>query len=540
MDAQLHWDAALSLGKDGPNFERKAASAPLYVYWLSAQQKVLGSSMRAHRVATAVVSTLRYLVLFFAVFWITGALRPTGLAVLLVTAMPALVHHDTVLSKVVLDLHILAGLLFVVARWKDRPTRPLVRGAVLGGLCGLALLSQLRHLFFVLPVLGYFAWARGWPTGARIRLCGAALVVSGIVLLLALMRPGAGANADYLPRGGVDIRIGNHEGATGGYRPLPGVAPRPHDHAFEGRMLAELEVGRPLSPKEANSHHLRVTWNYILSHPGTTAALAGKKIGYFLANFELGDNHSFSALALRYRLLRWLPMSFGLLLILTWTGVVCMVQRGQGRALWLAVGIPAAVAAMCVASYVTWRFRLVAVLPMSLAVAFALGALRDVAAGLREGRQSSVLPAAAAILAAALTFLIPTPQDAKEEVAQSKRNDAESRRVPALERRLARTAKTPEKMAQRVVALQNLGRHTDAFLVARAAAGTGVGSPAVHAMYLQYLLWLGDYGEARAHWDTVRSQDPQLAHGLRRARRGHYGDVLERFVLADQGVSDTP
>ena len=75
LDADVYFNAAreLRLGGPGdPNLELMTCSAPLHAYWLAGWQMLVGESMFAHRVVTAVLASLRYMLLFFIALRVGG------------------------------------------------------------------------------------------------------------------------------------------------------------------------------------------------------------------------------------------------------------------------------------------------------------------------------------------------------------------------------------------------------------------------------------------------------------------------------------
>ena len=261
LDAQVGWAAAGAL-KDGvpvqPNLELMMVSAPAFPYWLAAIRLAVGDDMTLVRVVLALLGAARLALVVLIGLQLTGRLWAATGAGLLLAFLPSLIYFDGSLFKAGTDLTLLTLVVFASVWPRGSARSSWWGGLVVGVLLALCFLSQLLTLGYVAAVCAYAALAP-WPRASRWRFVVGVVGVVAVVCTAFLLRSRLASEdtPHFLPRTGVDLRIAFHERATGYYAELPGVSPWPAGHAFEARMLAELESGRRMTWSEADAHHMR-------------------------------------------------------------------------------------------------------------------------------------------------------------------------------------------------------------------------------------------------------------------------------------------
>lgn len=544
LDAQMTWDAARAIRGDiAPRIEPMVLSAPLHVYWVAAHQAVFGESLHRQRIIAAVWGSLRILITVLLVAAITRQRWPAAIVGLLLAAMPSLIYFDTVLLKASIDLllmTLLVGLL-VWCRPPQARTAAIAIGVATGVLLSLALLSQLATFLYVAPALAHIALAPHWHRRQRAIAAAGAVIVFAAVFAGWQLRGHLGGSARaYLSRDGVDLRIGLSPAGNGTYAPLPGMDNRLTGHAFESRMLAELEVGRRLSWAEANAVHRRAALAAAARDPWNTLRLVGRKLRLLVSNVEIKSEDYLPTLRSRSHVLSASPVSFGWLLVLGVAGAIALCRQRRWSLIALLGGLAGCVAIACCLTFVTWRTRLPLVVPLALlagpgllALAPAVGEIGAWARRRAGAPVRSIAVVIAMAAAAAVTFLPPSIPH-RRFTALAEGNRRTSARAEGLALQLADLDRRPRPLSrddaiQRATLLVALERHTEAFAAIRELIADGARDSRVVNDHVRYLLWLDDYDEAERFLAEVERSAPGL-HDPPPGRNDLIRKTLAQFV----------
>jgi len=560
LDVQVNWDGARALRGEIPNtpsFELMMLSAPLYPYWLAANQAVLGESMNVQRVASAVISSLRMALLFFVFLRLSRRAWAALAACAVLVALPSLIYFDTVLLKAATDITILSLLLAALLAWENPAgwARTLLRGLAVGALLACAFLSQLNTFLYALPVLAFAVANRRWPRARRALFTGVTLAIfCAVFAWFQLRSPGAaGDHARFLPRAGVDLRIGFQPGATGSYRQIPGISPWPYGHAFESRMGAEVATGQRMTWKESDRYFRNLAIDYVLDNPGDSARLVLRKLSYFVSDFEPRGTDYLYHIDDYSRVLRWSPFSFGWLFVLGALGLFALVARRRWRALILFGGLVLCVMFVNCLAIVEWRFRLpVVVLFAALAgpglvyAAQLIQALRTRATRRRTWLQLGGL-VALALVAGWLSFRRATPYPPEASMRRSAENAALSRGAKLAQRQLEEVdRKLTEKpddrtlREQRIALLVKLRRHSEAYADLLWLRARGRGGPTMYVQLMRYLLWLDKYDDAGRLLEDLRRHGSSHYFAVRQSSGPLETRVIDLFVLPEGQRAGSP
>lgn len=533
LDAQITWEAARVMGADAePRIEAMMLSAPLHVYWVALHQRVFGESLLRQRVVAAFWGSLRILVTFFVIAAITRARWPAAAVGLLLAGMPSLIYFDTVLLKASTDLLLLT--LLVALLVLVRPARARIGAVATGAACGvllsLAFLSQMATFLYLVPVAAALALVPDWRRSQRALAVGAASILFCSVFIAWQARSdGASDPGAFLPRDGFDLRIGFSPGSDGTYARIPGVSNRLSGHTFESRMLAELEVGRRLSWREANAVHRRMALDLAGRDPLATLRLIGRKLWLAVNDVEIKSEDFLPALRARSRVLAASPVSFALLVVLAVGGVIALARERRIQILALLAGLAGCIVAACCLTFVTWRTRLPLVVPFAMlagpGLVLVAGIGRSIADWARRRSAISwprIRELVVLSVAAALSFVPPpVSQERSRAVAAinqrgSARAESEQRELAALDGAGRSVSVSQQDAIRRLELLMSLERHTEAFAATRALIADGVRDRRVIDAHLRYLIWLARYDDAArllAALDASDGYDPAAIPG---------------------------
>jgi hypothetical protein len=548
MDAQVTWDAARALrGTTTPRIEPMMLSAPLHVAAVAAQQAVFGESKTVQRAISAIGGALRLVLVLLLVFRITGKLW-SGVAVgLLLGAMPSLIYFDTALLKTSLDLWLLTLAIAPLLLW-NRPlsTRTATALGAAAGLClALALLSQKAAFSYAAPVFVAAGLRGEWSRRARAMVC---IALAGVFVSVlagnAVMRAGQPSEA-FLPREGVDLKIGFHEGSHGHYAPLEGITSDLVGHTFESRMAAELRAGRRLTWAESSALHRDEALSFIKANPGRTVRLVARKLLLFFNDFEIKSEDYLDDLTQRSTILRLSPISFGWIFVVGMLGAFEMARERRWWLLILCAGLIGSVALSCTLAFVTWRFRVPVTIPLAVLAGPGFLSLQRIWAHARgrakardRGRELTMPLVVVAILAALTFWPASVPADSFRAAAKHDREVSE-RAVSAvaslrsLDSQILGRPPTADELVERARLLVALKRHTEAFAAAREVLVRGIYDANTSFYYLRYLVWLASYEQAARFLTQLQASHSDVFQALME-RDDLVMKVVRRFVLPER------
>jgi tetratricopeptide (TPR) repeat protein len=351
--------------------------APLYPYLLAVIFSLVG-----HRLVVVYLLQIALAVAGIAALAQAGTAmggRAVGRAAALLAALYGpFLFYDVQVLKESLAASVVCFLLWalVVACAKGGARRWLVAGLLLGVL---ALLRENALLLapFLLPLTGGRERSRAetWRAIAAL-LAGLVLTLAPVALRNALVA------GDPLPttfQGGVNFWIGNNPEADGTYRPLVPGKQAPAAERAEAIRLASQASGRALGEGAVSRYWLRRALAWAAAHPVAFARLQLRKLGMFWSWYEWPDAVDLYWLRELSPALRWAPLGFGSLTLLTLLGLWQLRHRAApfAPALLFALGWMVTT----VAFFLFSRYRLPTVPALLLVAAVPLAAL---AAGIRQ------------------------------------------------------------------------------------------------------------------------------------------------------------
>ncbi len=330
--------------------------APLYPYLLGVVYAVLGSDVTVVRICQAVLGSASAVLLAAAGGWFFSPRVGIAAGAVLALYAPA-IFVDATLQKSVMDVFLLAGLLWLLSRTLDAapPARRWVGiGALLGALC----LTRENALILV-AALGAWLWLERRERRDWLR--HAALVAAGVAIVLApvALRNGVVGGEWHLTTSqfGPNFYIGNGADADGAYRPLRYGR---GDAAFErddATALAEAALGRDLTPAAVSRYWVGRALEDISAAPGRWLRLLIRKGALTFNAVEAVDTESQYAHEEHSRPLAatgWLT-HFGMLVPVAAIGIAATwPQRRRLLPLYLMLGL---YAASVIGFYVFARYR---------------------------------------------------------------------------------------------------------------------------------------------------------------------------------------
>ena len=484
--------------------------APLYPYFLGLVSSLGAPGLWEIRLVQALLGSMACGMLALAATrWFSSSWVGLIAGGLLALYAPA-IFHDALIQKSVLDLFLLCLLLWILSANPDRSRLGLhfVAGLTLGAM----ILTRENAALLGLAIGAWIFLAR--PARARFRWTRLAVFSGAVLLALSpvALRNWSVGDEFHLTTSqlGSNLYIGNNPRANGTYESLVWGRGDASVESTDARVLAEEELGRPLSPGEISDFWTTQALDYIHSDPLDWLQLLGLKFLLSWNAIELIDTED------QYSHARFSPilaasgtlLHFGILAPLALLGAI--VTWSQRDRLWLLYALLGAYTLALLAFYVVARYRLPLV-PLLLPFAAAAlvkgpGWFRD-----RASRHKGVL-VTAGIATAGVAILAHLPMIQKEGMEA-----AHAFNLGIAQRRAGNTAAAIESF-QRSVAL--VPRYAEA-----------------HTALANTLSQADRFTESFEHFRAAIAADPDVAgihhdQGLAFSRSGDLESSEQAFAEA--------
>jgi hypothetical protein len=532
MDVDLYWQSARLLVQGActnrPCFELMMCSSTIYPYWLAFWRMVIGPDMVLHRLLNAGLVSLSAVLLFRLIIRLTGRLWPAIGCSLVWATLPSLIYFDSTLYKTSLAILFSLLLLTLVLSESDasraRAYPYIIKGALTGLLLSaLYFIQSATFLFSIVIIVYYTVDRRLGPGQKRVLLAS----LTGCLLVAGLghcFRQGW-SDSSYAwpwPMKGVHFRIGFNDRADGTYVQLPNIDTWPYGHSFQARMAAEVELQRHLTPAESDQFYVRQALNYIAVHPLDSLLLVIRKTLLFFNDYEAKGVEDLYYLKKRCRLLAFAPFGLGIVIIFAALGVVQLLKSRQYQLALLLGGLLGAVLASNLIIFVSWRYRLLNIVPLMLLAAHGIIYIQEKSYGLIHdtepiAKRLMKFLCAAFLPMIATGFLAYSPVIGAKYKAFYRKADVNDKLSMTAEKllkdlhRKERQASTDlEAITRKALLLNKLHRHSEAFFLLESICGQSTANPIAVHQYMVYLMWLGKYDQAIAVMQNAKSQHADL------------------------------
>jgi tetratricopeptide (TPR) repeat protein len=378
--------------------------APLYPYFLAFLGRLFGLTTTTVEIAQAILGALTCL--FVALLGTRAFDRRIGLVAGWIACFhgPLLYWGGETLIETFLLPLVLLSLWFVVRGRESWAVRDWVWSGLLAGLAGIARPTAM----VLLPVVAIGAFLHRSGVGpsrrTQLRLAAIACLSGGLILGLVSLRNYA-VGGDFVPvasHGGINFWTGNNARSDGKLVVVPeGIEITPEwrgkDNLIAMSVIgAEKAMGRKLKPSEVSSYWVRLTLEWVRTHPADVAKLYLRKVYYFWAGCEYTNNEDIYSFRRFSVLLSVLMLPLGLIYLpgailmpLAVFGMILCAR--QWRRLFPLYGFVLATFLTVVCFFVSSRHRL-PIIPVALIFA-AQGLVTLIDTLIGPGRSRSRTPA---------------------------------------------------------------------------------------------------------------------------------------------------
>lgn len=293
--------------------------APFYIYMLALIYKLFGVSLWAGRIFGFLIG-LGTIITTYKMADLIFNRRVALFAALLTAFYPALLYFE---GELLLDsfftLLLELSILFFISYYKKNKIKTLIISAVF---LGLAAITRPTGLV-VLPAFILILFFQ--PDQLTLKFKRALLYLIPLVLIIAPLTIRNIIIADdpvlIASQGGINFYIGNNDSADG----ISAVLPEPM--GFNWRIsqityLAESALQKKLKPGEVSSYWYDRGVDWIIKNPGKFISLYLKKVYLNFSDREISNNRNLDTFYMKIPLLRYNPLSFGILFLFSCFGLV--------------------------------------------------------------------------------------------------------------------------------------------------------------------------------------------------------------------------
>ncbi len=394
VDNWYHFNWAMNIVHGNILGDTTYFRAPFYIYCLAALFKLFGSSLWVARLFGLVIG-LTSIALTYAIGSRVFNSKTGLLAALIQALFPIVIYFEFELLLDPLFMLLMQGGILALLFWWDtgRGSRIFLAGLLLG----LSAITRPTSLV-LLPVMLIVIIALRKNTRWLLRQL--ALFILGLVLTVGpiFVRNLAVAKDPTLisSQGGINLYIGNNPSADG----LTAVMPEPLGYNWrisQITYIAEQAEGHSLTPGEVSSYWTGQAIDWILAHPGRFLQLYAKKLYHTVENLEASNNRSLGYFFDKVPLLRYNPLTFGIIFALAVGSLACGAARNRKASLLIVLILTYTFVAALF--FFTSRFRL-PLIPLYLVLA-SFAAIR-ITEDLLSGRRRRVIPVLIVALVAGL------------------------------------------------------------------------------------------------------------------------------------------
>ena len=242
----------------------------------------------------------------------------------------------------------------ILSRDRDQRWAYFAAGLIMG-------FATITRPTFVVFLPFYFLWLLLSMRPLKSFLLPAMLAIIGFILpIIPIAVTNFTAGHDYIPlttTGGVNLYMGNYEGATGYYHSPDGIDAIDLQTLHKtSKAAAEADTGWRMKPSEVSSYYQSKALDFIRTQPLTWLKIEYWKFRAIVNNFEVGDVWDYYTTRRLIPLLYWLGLPFGIFASLGTIGLIWTYSANRRTSI-LGLALISYVVYM-LAFFISTRFRM--------------------------------------------------------------------------------------------------------------------------------------------------------------------------------------
>ena len=262
--------------------------APLYPYFLGSLYTLFGQDLLTVRLGHILLGSTSCALLAVAGHRLFSRNVGVLAGLMLAVYAPAL-FFDGLIQKATLGMFLLCAALALLSQLASQPRKLwtwLWVGVILGGL----IITRENALVFAIAVLAWLALSRTLGR-SRFLFAGVFVLGLGVVLLPTAIRNQLVGDEFLLTTAqfGPNLYIGNNPDADGTYQPLVFGRGDPRYERQDATQLAEMGMGRALTPGQVSQYWTNRALDYVRTQPGDWLQLTYRKVILAANSAEVAD-----------------------------------------------------------------------------------------------------------------------------------------------------------------------------------------------------------------------------------------------------------
>jgi len=303
---------------------------PLYAYFLGAIFSIFRDSIGAVRIIQILLGAASVVLIFHIALVVFKDKKTAFIALVLALFFKLSVFYELILesSAVVVFLFLLLILLLISISNKPSPRKFILSGVI----CSAALLAKANFLIAVPVILLWFVLffkEVSWRDKFKL----SALFILPVILTLTLVTArNYIIGKDLVPitaHSGINFYLGNGPNANGRFPAAPFLVGSSGGMIRQSVLVASQYSGRALKPSEASAYWMRQALQFILENPAWYRGLLANKLKLFASGIEMPDLWSYSFSVKFIPALKYLWLSFFLLIPLGISGIFLIRFRDR-------------------------------------------------------------------------------------------------------------------------------------------------------------------------------------------------------------------
>ena len=343
--------------------------SPLYIYFLALVYGIAKSFTAARIVQAALGAVAVWLIFLTARAWFGR--RAAWIAAVLAALTGVFTYYEALILQASIDTVLTsAALWFLTLALRGEDDR---RYYVVAGLAfGVAALNRPNLLISAVAIVVLLLFVRRFAAGVLL-LAGVAAGLAPVTIRNLVVAHQWSLVSSH---GGINFLIGNGEGATGYFHPVPGMRPTVEGFAGDAHRVAEKAVGRPLSDAEVSSYYANLAWRWIARHPFAWARLLVRKTYavFNAAHLSIPFSYTFYAYDAG-TLLRYCVVGAWLLVPLGLFGLIRAARRPWDSSYLIWLSFVPSYAASVVLFFITERYQMPLYVPLAIGSGAGIDAL---------------------------------------------------------------------------------------------------------------------------------------------------------------------
>lgn len=326
VDNYYHHNLALAIANGNLLGDTTYFRAPFYIYTLAMLYKLFGFSLWVGRIFGLLIG-LATVVTTYKIADLIFNKRVALFASILVCFYPAIIYFE---SELLLDAYFMLllelAVYFFLKHFKQSDKKSILLSAIF---LGLSIITRPTALI-VLPVFALIVLFKKNEIGRKLKYLFLFLAPLIIIIAPVTIRNIVVADDPVLiaSQGGINFYIGNNETADG----ISAIMPEPMGYNWRISQIthiAEQEWHHKLKPGEVSSFWYQKGLDWIMENPIDFAKLYLIKVYHNLNDREISNNRNLDSFYQKIPLLKYNPLSFGILFIFSLFGVLFFFAKNK-------------------------------------------------------------------------------------------------------------------------------------------------------------------------------------------------------------------